>query len=156
GALEIHDWGVSLKEIDKPDRIVLDLDPDEGLELAILKAAAQEVREFLESLRLKSFLKSTGGEGPHLLAPNTPKTSLARGEGLLQGNCRCARRGEARPLHVEPVEAHAQEQNFCRLSAQSAGWFGHRALLNAGKKGSARCGSACLGRAQGAKDRRAI
>jgi len=73
GALEIHDWGVSLREIDKPDRIVFDLDPDEGLELAILKAAAQEVREFLENLRLKSFLKSTGGKGLHLVAPIAPK-----------------------------------------------------------------------------------
>jgi bifunctional non-homologous end joining protein LigD len=73
GALEIHDWGVSLREIDKPDRIVFDLDPDEGLELAVLKAAAQEVCEFLENLGLKSFLKSTGGKGLHLVAPIAPK-----------------------------------------------------------------------------------
>ncbi|MGA7545863.1 MAG: DNA ligase D, partial [Methyloceanibacter sp.] len=53
GALEIHDWGVSLDEIDKPDRLVFDLDPDEGLDLATLKAAAQEVREFLADLGLK-------------------------------------------------------------------------------------------------------
>jgi bifunctional non-homologous end joining protein LigD len=77
GTLEIHDWGVSLDHIDKPDRIVFDLDPDEGLELATLKAAAAEVREFLADLGLKSFLKSTGGKGLHLVAPLTPKLGWA-------------------------------------------------------------------------------
>jgi bifunctional non-homologous end joining protein LigD len=73
GTLEIHDWGVSLDHISEPDRIVFDLDPDEGLGLATLKAAAVEVREFLADLGLKSFLKSTGGKGFHLVAPIQPK-----------------------------------------------------------------------------------
>ncbi len=72
-AVEIHDWGVSLDELYKPDRLVFDLDPDEGLPLAELKSAAVEVREFLAALGLKSFLKSTGGKGLHLVAPITPK-----------------------------------------------------------------------------------
>jgi bifunctional non-homologous end joining protein LigD len=73
GTLEIHDWGVSLAHVDKPDRIVFDLDPDEGLPLATLKAATEEVREFLADLGFKSFLKSTGGKGLHLVAPIAPK-----------------------------------------------------------------------------------
>jgi bifunctional non-homologous end joining protein LigD len=73
GTLEIHDWGVSLDHINEPDRLVFDLDPDEGLDIATLKAAAVEVREFLAALGLKSFLKSTGGKGFHLVAPITPK-----------------------------------------------------------------------------------
>jgi bifunctional non-homologous end joining protein LigD len=73
GVLEIHDWGVSLGHIDKPDRIVFDLDPDEDLDLATLKASAVEVRDFLGDLGFKSFLKSTGGKGLHLVAPLTPK-----------------------------------------------------------------------------------
>ncbi|MGH6735410.1 MAG: DNA ligase D [Methyloceanibacter sp.] len=73
GTLEIHDWGVSVKNVSKPDRLVFDLDPDEDLDVAILKAAAQEVREFLTDLGLKSFLKATGGKGLHVVAPLTPK-----------------------------------------------------------------------------------
>jgi bifunctional non-homologous end joining protein LigD len=73
GTLEIHDWGVSLDHISQPDRIVFDLDPDEGLPLATLKAAALEVREFLADLGFTSFLKSTGGKGLHLVAPIKPK-----------------------------------------------------------------------------------
>jgi bifunctional non-homologous end joining protein LigD len=72
GTLEIHDWGVSLDHVGEPDRMVFDLDPDEELELATLKAAAIEVREFLADLGLKSFLKSTGGKGLHLVAPIQP------------------------------------------------------------------------------------
>ena len=55
GVLEIHDWGVSLDHIDKPDRIVFDLDPDEDLDLATLKAGAIEVRDFLADLGFKLF-----------------------------------------------------------------------------------------------------
>ncbi|MGB6906216.1 MAG: DNA ligase D [Methyloceanibacter sp.] len=72
-ALEIHDWGVSLAHLFEPDRLVFDLDPDEGLDLATIKAAAIEVRDFLADLGLKSFLKSTGGKGLHLVAPIAPK-----------------------------------------------------------------------------------
>jgi bifunctional non-homologous end joining protein LigD len=71
--VEVHDWGVSLAHLYEPDRLVFDLDPDEGLDLTTLKAAAVEVRDFLADLGLKSFLKSTGGKGLHLVAPITPK-----------------------------------------------------------------------------------
>jgi bifunctional non-homologous end joining protein LigD len=73
GVLEVHDWGVSLAHINEPDRLVFDLDPDEGLALATLKAAATEVRDFLADLGFTSFLKSTGGKGLHLVAPLVPK-----------------------------------------------------------------------------------
>ena len=73
GVLEIHDWGVSLDHLTEPDRLVLDLDPDEGLPLAELKAAAVEIRDFLAELGFTSFLKSTGGKGLHVVAPLTPK-----------------------------------------------------------------------------------
>jgi bifunctional non-homologous end joining protein LigD len=72
-ALEIHDWGVSLKQIDKPDRLVFDLDPDEALDIAVVKAAALEVRDVLADLGLTSFLKATGGKGLHVVAPLTPR-----------------------------------------------------------------------------------
>ena len=71
--VEIHDWGVSLDHLYEPDRLVFDLDPDEGLGLDVLKAAAVEVRDFLADLGLKSFLKSTGGKGLHVVAPIAPK-----------------------------------------------------------------------------------
>ena len=71
--VEIHDWGVSLDHLYEPDRLVFDLDPDEELDIDVLKAAAVEVRDFLADLGLKSFLKSTGGKGLHVVAPIAPK-----------------------------------------------------------------------------------
>jgi bifunctional non-homologous end joining protein LigD len=73
GVLEIHDWGVSLDHLHEPDRLVFDLDPDDGLAFDVLKAAAIEVRDFLADLGLKSFLKLTGGKGLHVVAPITAK-----------------------------------------------------------------------------------
>ncbi len=73
GVLEIHDWGVALPKVSQPDHIVFDLDPDEELDFAILKAAAVEVRDFLAELGFKTFLKATGGKGLHVVAPLTPK-----------------------------------------------------------------------------------
>ncbi len=72
-ALEIHDWGVKLPKVSEPDHVVFDLDPDEGFDFDTLKAAAVEVRDFLDALGLTSFLKVTGGKGLHVVAPITPK-----------------------------------------------------------------------------------
>ena len=121
GTLEIHDWGVSLDHLDEPDRLVFDLDPDEGLDLDMLKAAAVEVRDFLADLGLKSFLKSTGGKGLACRRADRAEARLGRGQGLRQGDCRCAGRGAARPLHRQPAQADAQRarssSTICATSA---------------------------------------
>ena len=74
GTLEIHPWGVTVEVPDKPDRIIFDLDPDEGLGFADVVAAALEVRERLQRLGLVSFVKTTGGKGLHVLLPIEPVT----------------------------------------------------------------------------------
>src|SRR5262249_24880241 len=69
GALEIHIWGSRLDQIEQPDRIVFDLDPDEGLPWTHFAEAAKIVRVRLHELGLESFLKTTGGKGLHVVAP---------------------------------------------------------------------------------------
>lgn len=69
GALELHVWGCRADAIEKPERIVFDLDPDEDLDFADVRIAAVEVRDVLDSLGLKSFAMLTGGKGIHVIAP---------------------------------------------------------------------------------------
>ncbi len=69
GALEIHVRGSRLERLEICDRIVFDLDPGEGVAWKQIVAAAQETRDRLRSLKLKSFVKLSGGKGIHVVVP---------------------------------------------------------------------------------------
>jgi len=73
GTLEIHPWGANLKNLEKPDSINMDLDPGPGVEWPEVIEAAIEVRERLAAFGLKSFVKTSGGKGLHVVAPLKPK-----------------------------------------------------------------------------------
>ncbi len=69
GAIELHAWQGCVDQLDMPDRMVFDLDPDEGLSAAALFDAARRMRRFLQQLGLQSFVKTSGGKGLHLQVP---------------------------------------------------------------------------------------
>jgi DNA ligase D len=69
GVLEVHPWNARTDRPDRPDRIVFDLDPGEGLGFADVVEAAHEVRAALDQVGLGSFAKTTGGKGIHVVAP---------------------------------------------------------------------------------------
>jgi len=71
GVLELHIWGSHLDDIEKPDYIVFDLDPDEGLSWERVVEGTLKVREKLEGLGLRTWLKTTGGKGLHVCVPIT-------------------------------------------------------------------------------------
>ena len=73
GTLEIHPWGASLADIEKPDMIIMDLDPGEGVSWERVIEAAGEVRKRLEAEGLTAFVKTSGGKGLHVVAPVKPK-----------------------------------------------------------------------------------
>lgn len=73
GVLEVHPWGSTEKNLEKPDRIVFDFDPAPGLDWTRVVNAAAEMRERLKALGLESFLKTTGGKGLHVVAPIMPR-----------------------------------------------------------------------------------
>ena len=68
-ALELHVWGATAPGIERPDTLVLDLDPDPALPWSALVAAARETRALLEALDVASFVKTTGGKGLHVVVP---------------------------------------------------------------------------------------
>ncbi|KFB09786.1 DNA ligase D [Nitratireductor basaltis] len=69
GSLEFHIWGSKTDRLEKPDRLVFDLDPDEGLDFSNIRDAAFDVRDRLKALGLKTVAMVTGGKGIHVIAP---------------------------------------------------------------------------------------
>jgi bifunctional non-homologous end joining protein LigD len=69
GVLEVHVWGARADEIEKPDRIVFDLDPGPKVTWSFVIETAHRVRELLQEIGLASFAKTTGGKGIHVVVP---------------------------------------------------------------------------------------
>ncbi|MES2498429.1 MAG: DNA ligase D [Pseudomonadota bacterium] len=73
GTIEFHGWGARVEAIEKPDRMIFDLDPDEGLEFADVKTAAKDIRAMLADIGLVSFAMLSGGKGVHVVVPLRPE-----------------------------------------------------------------------------------
>ncbi|MFM0595301.1 DNA ligase D [Paraburkholderia dilworthii] len=69
GTVEFHTWNAVVSNIEKPDRMVFDLDPDASLDWQRMIEAAQLTRSLLEELGLASFCKTSGGKGLHVVVP---------------------------------------------------------------------------------------
>ncbi|WPN55883.1 DNA ligase D [Pseudomonas sp. P9_31] len=73
GTVELHTWNATSVDLDKPDRFVLDLDPDPALPWKSMIEATRLTLTVLDELGLKAFLKTSGGKGIHLVVPLTRK-----------------------------------------------------------------------------------
>lgn len=69
GTIEFHGWGSRVADIERPDRVVFDLDPDEGLDFETVKKAAADLKRHLADLGLTSFAMLSGGKGVHVVVP---------------------------------------------------------------------------------------
>jgi bifunctional non-homologous end joining protein LigD len=67
--LEWHIWGSRRDMVEKPERVIFDIDPDEGLEFRHVKQAAKDIRDILGALGLEAFPMATGGKGIHVICP---------------------------------------------------------------------------------------
>ncbi len=72
GTIEFHGWGARIEDVEKADRLVFDLDPDEGLEFKDVVSAAFHLQDVLGQMGLATFPMATGGKGVHVIAPLTP------------------------------------------------------------------------------------
>ena len=72
GIIEIHTWNSTIDDVERPNRIVWDLDPGPDVALKQVIEAALAVRKLLQTLGLESWVKTTGGHGIHVVAPIKP------------------------------------------------------------------------------------
>ena len=75
GTIEFHGWGSHVDTLEQPDRMVFDLDPDEGLDFADVKKAAADLKRQLADIGLVSFAMLSGGKGVHVVVPLDPGQS---------------------------------------------------------------------------------
>jgi bifunctional non-homologous end joining protein LigD len=73
--IELHTWGATTAHIEKPDRFILDLDPDPALPWRSVEEATRLTLSLLDELKLQALIKTTGGKGMHILVPLTPDAS---------------------------------------------------------------------------------
>jgi bifunctional non-homologous end joining protein LigD len=71
--LEIHPWGARVDDLERPDMLIFDLDPGDGVGWTDLTSAARESRERLQKKGLVSFVKTSGGKGLHVVVPLEPR-----------------------------------------------------------------------------------
>ena len=86
-SVEFHGWGSRAGEVETPDRMVIDLDPDPSLGFAAVKEAALAVRRGFEGLGLRSFALLTGGKGIHIVVPLQPVAEWAEVRGFAKAFC---------------------------------------------------------------------
>lgn len=88
GTLEFHIWGSRGDMLEKPDRLVFDLDPDEGLDFGDVKAASFDIRDRLATMGLKTVPLVTGGKGVHVIAPLNRRAEWPEVKGFARGFAR--------------------------------------------------------------------
>jgi bifunctional non-homologous end joining protein LigD len=82
GVLEIHPWGSSETDIEKPDILTFDLDPGPDIDWPEVIAGARLLRQRLAELGLAAFVKTSGGKGLHLVVPIQPRSGWAEAKGF--------------------------------------------------------------------------
>jgi len=78
GIVEIHTWNSTADAVDRPNRLVWDLDPGPEVSWKQVVRAALLVRDVLETLGLASWAKTTGGHGLHVVVPLAPTQSVSQ------------------------------------------------------------------------------
>lgn len=71
-AIELHPWGSKVADLERPDRVVFDLDPDPAIAWKEIRSAARELRDRLAELGLPSYPRLSGGKGVHVVVPLKP------------------------------------------------------------------------------------
>jgi bifunctional non-homologous end joining protein LigD len=86
--IELHTWNAVQPNLEHPDRFVLDLDPDPSLSWQMMTEAAELAKVLLDEVGLKSFIKTSGGKGYHIVIPLTRRQGWDEVKSFSQGIAR--------------------------------------------------------------------
>ena len=106
GVLELHIWGSRVDDLERPDRLVLDLDPAEDVGFTDVRRAAADLRRGLAGLGIESFPLVTGGKGIHVVAPLAPVQDWSSVKAFARAFA--ARAAEAEPQRFTTALAKAE------------------------------------------------
>jgi DNA ligase D-like protein (predicted polymerase) len=73
GCIELHTWHSRVQRIEQPDYLLIDLDPTSDGQWPFVREIALVVRDVLDELGLRSYPKTSGATGLHVLAPIRPE-----------------------------------------------------------------------------------
>jgi len=93
GVVEVHIWGSTIDALETPDQIIFDLDPDEGVDAAAVRAAAIDIHAKLDELSLPNLVKTSGGKGYHVLVPLKPSADWEVVKGFAHDFARALEQG---------------------------------------------------------------
>jgi bifunctional non-homologous end joining protein LigD len=133
GIVEIHTWNSTADDVDRPNRIVWDLDPGPSISWMQVTKAGGLVREVLKTLGLKSWVKTTGGRGLHVVAPVTPERDVAQclafsravSEALVSTDPRLytttfAKAGRERKILIDYLRNNRTNTSICAFSPRAS------------------------------------
>jgi bifunctional non-homologous end joining protein LigD len=85
GVLEIHPWGSRTRHLERPDRLIFDMDPGPDVPWPAVIDATRQMRDLLARIGLTSFVMTTGGKGLHVVLPLQPRADWDQAKALAQG-----------------------------------------------------------------------
>ena len=107
-AVEFHGWGSRAGSVERPDRMVIDLDPGQGVTFEDVKQAALKVRQGFGTVGLECFAMLTGGKGIHVVVPLSAEAEWPRVRAFAKTFCTVLAQAEPRRFTVElPKEKRA-------------------------------------------------
>jgi bifunctional non-homologous end joining protein LigD len=132
GIVEIHTWNSTADDIERPNRIVWDLDPGPDVTWVQTVAAARQLRDVLTTMKLKSWVKTTGGKGIHIVVPLKPRRewsecltfSRAVADTLVQTDpalftTAFAKRGRERKILIDYLRNNRTNTSVCAYSPRA-------------------------------------
>ena len=112
GILEVHPWNSRVGNLEQPDQVIFDLDPDESLPFSRVAAAARRVRALLSERGLESFVKTTGGKGLHVCVPLLPERGWEELEEFTRAVAQRLARDEPGTFTANLAKAHRKGKVF--------------------------------------------